>query len=174
MINDYKARKQEKNEQRADEEYINDCLSSHYKNAYYKICGNYDVYLQNPQMYNVVRKEIMYLGTDNIPTYVIKFSSLGKAKAFFKNNFFMGVKHQKSVDINIVSTVLSSAIIIKPTNIDYEIHIEVYSEEVAQKLVKMFRQQYIDNKHCQHKAKKYKKIISQDAENEIEKLGIEF
>lgn len=173
MISDYNVWKQGRNERKADEEYINDCLPNHHKNSYYMMCGNCDVHLRNPQKHLLGKKEPVYLETDNIPTYVINFSTLEKAQHFMENNFFMGPEHQKSVRIDIVSTVLSSAIIIKPTNIDYNVHIEVDSEEVGKKLVKMFRRQYIDEKNLP-KLKEKKELMSQKAESEIEKLGIEF
>ena len=169
MINSYNARKQEIAERDADEEYINDCLPNHHKNAYYMMCGNCDVYLRNPQKVEIWKsQEPVYLETDNIPTYVIRFMTPEKAQYFTENNFFMGPEHQKSVEINQDGR----NIIIKPTNIDYHVHIEVDSEEVGQQLVKMFRRQYINNK--EYKVEQKKELLSQVAESEIEKLGIEF
>lgn len=178
MISDYNNWEQERKERKAEEEYINDVLSHHNRNSYYTICGNFDVHIRNPQKYEVGKKSPVYLETDNMPTYVINFSSLEKAQHFMENNFFMGAEHQKSVKIDVVSTVLSSAIIMKPTSIEYNIHIEVDSEEVAQKLVKMFRREYVENRYLLNKQllklKQRKQDVSQVAESEIEKLGIEF
>ena len=174
MINNYNTHKQERAERKADEEYVNDCLPNHHKNSFYMICGNCDVYLQNPQKVEIWKsQEPVYLETNNIPTYIIKFTSLETAESFMKNNFFMGPEHQKSVRIDIVSTILSAAIIIKPTKIDYKVHIEVDSEEVGKKLVKLFRRQYINNKNLPKLIEKKEKL-SQVAESEVEKLGIEF
>jgi hypothetical protein len=164
MINNYNARKQEKEERKLDKQYINADLTSSLKNAYYKMSDNCDVFLRNPQEYNFAQGRRVWLEIDNVPTYVIKFSSLEKAQQFMKNNFFMGPEHQDCVDISLVNTVLSAAIIIKPVNRAYDIHIEVNSEEVGQKLVKMFRRQYIDNKN----------LAKLKGQEEIENLGIEF
>lgn len=164
MISSYKARKHEREERKSDERYINEDLTSELKNAYYKMCGNCDVFLRNPQEYNFAQGRRVWLEIDNVPTYAIKFSSLEKAQQFMKNNFFMGLEHQDCVDISIVNTVLSAAIIIKPVNRAYDIHIEVDSEEAGQQLVKMFRRQYIDNKN----------LAKLKGREEIESLGIEF
>ena len=164
MINNYNAHKQERAERKADEEYINEDLTSNLKNAYYKMCGNCDVFLRNPQEYNLAQSRRVWLEINNVPTYIINFTSLEKAESFMKNNFFMGPEHQDCVDISLVSTVLSTAIIIKPVNRAYDIHIEVDSEEAGQQLVKMFRRQYVDNKN----------LAKLKGREEIESLGIEF
>lgn len=172
-INAYAIRKQEIAERREDEEYINDCLPNHHKNAYYMMCGNCDVIVRNPQKYDEVRRDTYYIEIDNIPTYTITFSTLEKARKFMENNFFMGAEHQKNVKIEIVEGPFSGAtIVMQPTRIDYEIHIEVDSDEVGKKLVKMFRRQYIHNKD--YKVDEKQEFVSQVAESEIEKLGIKF
>ena len=163
MINDYNAWKQEKEEKRADEKYINEDLTSSLKNAYYQTCCNCDVFLRNPQEYNFAQGRRVWLETNNIPTYIINFTSLEKAESFMKNNFFMGPEKQDCVDISLVNTVLNAAIIIKPVNWAYDVHIVVDSKEVGQQLVKMFRRQYIDNKN----------LAKLKGQKEIEDLGIE-
>jgi hypothetical protein len=162
-----------KNERLETSAYINDLLTSRFRNCYYQDSGNYDVYLQTPQRYDVVKYKFTYLEANSILTYTINFSSQEKAEQFLKNNFYMGVDKQKNVKIGIVNMPVCSMVVIQPMSIDYEVHIEVDNEEVAQKLVKRFRQQYLNNKNIKEiKEKKHK--ISKDAEKEIENLGIEF
>lgn len=145
--------------------YINECLPDSRKNAYYFMCGECSVIVHTPTK----RLNDEYVEIFNIPTYVMRFKTPEKAQQFLENNFFIGIEHQKNVEISQVG----SNVILKPTRFDYEIHIEVDSEEVGQKLVKLFRRQYIDNGNLV-KIKKDKDKLSQASESEIEKLGIEF
>lgn len=169
IVDDFKARKLEREERRMDDEYVNDILSSQYKNAYYTLCGNCDIWLHNPQKHLVGRKAPIHLETDNIPTYKIRFMTPEKAHNFIQNNFYIGIEHQKDVKISQVG----SSVIIEPLSIDYHVHMEVDSEELGQQLVKILRRQYINNKR-DYTIEEKQGLLSQVAESEIEKLGIKF
>jgi hypothetical protein len=147
LVTKCKTRKQARDEIKEDRNYITNSLGSSYKNAYYKLCWGCDVYLQAPQAYDDIRHRVVYFERNNIPTYVINFLSQEKAQEFMENNFFMGLEHQRHVEINLVSSGLGASITIKPTNIDYRVHIHVKYEDPGKKLVEMFRRQYIENRN---------------------------
>lgn len=156
-----------------EEKYIDGGLPNINKNATYTFNDKWDVCVKTPQECLGGKNGYVCLGTDNLPTYIIKFKSLEKAQRFMGNNFSLGTGQQKNIKVDVVGTVLGSAIVIQPINLDYEVHIEVASEEVARKLVKMFRRQYIDNRQlAEIKARGLK--TNQHRQSEVERLGIEF
>lgn len=143
--------------------YINNCLPDPNKNAYYMMCGECSVVVHTPTKRLKDEDVEIY----NIPTYVIRFLTPEGAFNFKEKNICKGML--KNVEIRQVG----GNLVIKPTTFDYRFWIEVDSEKLGQKLVKLFRRQYINNMDLV-RVDKNKGTLSQVAESEIEKLGIEF
>ena len=127
-----------------DEIYVRKDLSNSEKNAYYFRCGGYNVVLRNPRKY-LSRERFEYIETDNIPTYSIRFETYQMATKFIEKCIADGTQN---VDV----CQRGPIVVIKPTNIDYQLWIELDKEDLCQKMVQVLRRQYVNNKKVEQVA----------------------
>lgn len=125
--------------------YINTNLTDIDRNSYlfkgYTSLGkaNITVIIQNPENERV-----------NIPIYMVEFKNNEQANLFRENNII--------IEENVKVKIVGDSILFWPVKSEYEIDIDIEDEDLANHLVKVFRQQYVEN---YKKLKKENKIMTE-------------
>ncbi len=130
--------------------YIHKDICDDRTNAYCYMDGTCHIIVKNP-----INRNSDFVEFGNLPTYTLRFTNRKMALRFVENNFFHGHDLQKNIRLALDDKTLT----MQPTNLGYEMHIEVNNMMQGEELVRIFRAQYAYSKQLKAKAARHANSI---------------